>query len=171
MRRQIVSDFLFVIIVVLWGHGGILFSVRLLNSCLSPVPSCVLVRDHELCGFPSLMGPIPIIYLTVTLYHDPSSLPFSRSLLLNCPSNGKPAFLLNCNECSNYAEGDGGEFPMIDGVIGSPTLSPSLSLRSSSIPTDLWSALAAGEETKPPLVVMHPLSALPSRAPMRWLQN
>ena len=27
------------------------------------------------------------------------------------------------------------------------------------------------EEAKPPLVVMHPLSALPSCAPMRWLQN
>lgn len=32
--------------------------------------SCTLVRDHGLCGFASLAGPIPIIYLTVTPYRD-----------------------------------------------------------------------------------------------------
>lgn len=58
---------------------------------------------------------------------------------------------------------------MRDGVIGSPPL-PTLNLTISMlfwhshrpvVSTFRW------KETKPPLVVMHPLGALPSCAPMR----
>ncbi|MEQ2212700.1 hypothetical protein XENOCAPTIV_003595 [Xenoophorus captivus] len=76
-------------------------------------------------------------------------------------------FLLDCNECSNYAEGDEGDFPIIEEVIGSHTLhfpvsSPSFALQ--AFPRTYGHQLAFGAEAKPPLVVMHPLR-------VRCLQN
>lgn len=82
------------------------------------------MHGHKLCDFSSLVGPIPIIYLTMTPNHDLSSLSFWRNLLSNRSSNGDLHFfsLLDCNECSNYAEGDEGDFLIIEKVIGSHTL-------------------------------------------------
>lgn len=55
---------------------------------------------------------------------------------------------------------------MMEEVIGSPTLHFTISLLFRHSHRPVVNA-SSWEEAKPPLVVMHPLSVLPSRAPMR----
>lgn len=127
------------IIMMLRGQQGISFSVWWLDLCPTAPLWVVLMRDYMLCGF-SLMRPIPIIYLTVTPY-DPSNLPFSRCLLLNCPSNGNMHFYSTVWMLQLLWRW----WRLFSDTIHDRTSHSSFtSFCSSGVATDLWSALAAG---------------------------